>query len=68
MNQPTPPPRPTFLRTLKTVAWGFLGLRKRAGHDDDAAKMTPGHLILAGLLATVIFVLVLIGIVRLVTA
>lgn len=67
MNQLTPP-RPSFLRTLKTVAWGFLGLRKRAGQDDDAARMTPGHLILAGLLATAIFVLVLIGIVSMVTS
>jgi hypothetical protein len=67
MNQPKPP-RPTFLRTLKTVAWGFLGLRKRSGHDDDAAKITPGHLILAGLLAGAIFVAVLIIIVSLVTA
>lgn len=67
MNQPTPP-RPSFLRTLKTVAWGFLGLRKRAGHDEDVARMTPGHLLLAGVLATVVFVLVLIGIVRWVTA
>lgn len=67
MSQTTPP-RPSFLRTLKTVAWGFLGLRKKAGHDDDVAKMTPGHLILAGVLATVVFVLVLMGIVSLVTA
>ena len=64
----TPEPRPTFLRTLKTVAWGFLGLRKGAGHSDDVSKLTPGYLILAGLLAGVIFVGVLILIVRLVTA
>lgn len=64
----TPPSRPSFLRTLKTVAWGFLGLRKKSGHDDDAAKMTPAHLILAGLFATAIFVLTLIVIVNLVTA
>lgn len=67
MNQTTPR-RPSFLRTLKTVAWGFLGLRKKSGHDDDAAKLTPGHLILAGLLATAVFVLALIIIVKLVTA
>ena len=60
-------PRPTFLRTLKTVAWGFLGLRKGAGHDDDVSKLTPGYLILAGLFAGVVFVGALILIVRLVT-
>lgn len=61
-------PRPGFLRTLKTVAWGFLGLRKRSGYDDDFSRLSPGHLILAGLLAGAVFVGVLILVVSLVTA
>lgn len=57
-----------FLRALKAVAWGFLGLRKNSEHGDDAARLTPGRLILAAVLATAVFVAVLLLIIRIVTA
>lgn len=58
----------TFLRSVRTVAWAFLGLRKRSGHDDDLSRIEPVHVIVAGLLGGVIFVLLLVLAVRLVTA
>lgn len=49
-----------FFQTLKAVAWGFLGVRKGAHHAEDIAKLNPVHLIITGLLATLVFVIGLI--------
>lgn len=49
-----------FFQTLKAVFWGALGIRKRAGYTQDAAKLNPVHLIVAGLIATVLFVVALV--------
>jgi hypothetical protein len=54
----------SFLQTLKAVLWGMFGVRRGSGYQEDSAKLNPVHLIIAGLLAGVIFVLVLIAIVR----
>ena len=45
-----------FFQTLKAVAWGFFGVRKGKGYQEDISKLNPVHLIIAGLLATVVFV------------
>jgi len=58
----------TFLRSVRTIAWAFLGLRKRSGHEDDLSRIRPAHLIVAGLLGGLVFVLLLLLAVRLVTA
>ncbi|WP_269498851.1 DUF2970 domain-containing protein [Castellaniella sp. S9] len=60
--------RSTFLSTVRTVAWGFLGLRKRSGHDNDMSRVRPAHVIVAGLLGGLIFVLLLVLAVSLVTS
>ncbi len=53
-----------FFQTLKAVLWGFFGVRKGSGYQQDIAKLNPVHLIIAGLLATLLFVLLLIFIAR----
>lgn len=53
-----------FLQTLKAVLWGMFGVRRGSGYEEDSGKLNPVHLIVAGLLAGVIFVLVLVAIVR----
>ncbi len=63
----TPRRRSSFLQTLKAVAWGMLGIRKGAGYQEDA-RLNPVHLVIAGVLAGVIFVVVLVSIVRWVVA
>lgn len=45
-----------FFQTLKAVLWGFLGVRKNKGYNDDIAQLNPVHIIIAGLLGGVIFV------------
>ncbi|OZI77172.1 DUF2970 domain-containing protein [Bordetella genomosp. 12] len=54
----------SFLQTLKAVAWAFFGVRKGAGYRQDIAQLNPVHVILAGLLGAVLFVVVLVMIVR----
>lgn len=54
----------SFLQTIRAVAWGMLGIRKGKGHSEDFSRLNPLHLILAGLLATLVFVLVLLAAAR----
>lgn len=58
------PRRYSFFQTIRAVAWGMLGIRKGKGHSEDFNRLSPGHLILAGLLATLVFVLALIAAAR----
>ena len=53
--------RPSLLRSLKTVAWSFIGIRSRAGFEEDAAKVNPLHVLLAGVISVLVLVVSLIG-------
>lgn len=55
----------SFFQTLKAIAWGALGLRKGSGYTEDIDKLNPVHLIIAGIIATILFVLVLVFIAKL---
>lgn len=56
--------RASFAQTMKAVFWSFFGVRKGRDHDRDMAQLNPVHVIVAGILAAVIFVVVLLLIVR----
>ncbi|GCB06172.1 DUF2970 domain-containing protein [Ralstonia sp. SET104] len=56
--------RASFAQTMKAVFWSFFGVRKGRDHDRDMAQLNPVHVIIAGLLATALFILVLLLIVR----
>ena len=45
-----------FFQTMKAVAWGFFGVRKGKGYTEDINNLNPVHLIIAGLIATLVFV------------
>lgn len=51
-----------FFQTVKAVAWGFFGVRKGKGHQEDIAQLNPVHLIIAGILAAVLLVVVLVAV------
>lgn len=53
-----------FFQTVKAVAWGFFGVRKGKGHQEDIARLNPLHLIIAGILAAVLLVVVLVAVAR----
>jgi hypothetical protein len=54
----------SFGQTMKAVAWSFFGVRQRAGYEQDVQRLNPVHVIIAGLVAAVLFILTLLTIVR----
>jgi len=54
------------METIKTVLYGFVGVRRKDDHEK--AALNPLHVILAGIVLAVIFVLTLVTIVRIVTS
>lgn len=57
-----------FFQTLKAVLWAMFGVRKGAGLRTDVANLNPVHLILAGLLFGVVFVVSLVMLARLIVS
>ncbi|QEI04874.1 DUF2970 domain-containing protein [Pigmentiphaga aceris] len=53
-----------FFQTMSAVLWSFVGLRRGADYRKDAERLNPVHVVIAGLIAAVVFVLVLLLIVR----
>ena len=53
-----------FFQTMKAVAWGLFGVRKGKGYTEDIASLNPLHLIIAGIIAALVFVLALIAVAR----
>jgi hypothetical protein len=47
----------SFVQTIKAVAWSFVGMRKSSGYQQDVQKLNPVHVIVAGIIGAVIFVL-----------
>jgi Protein of unknown function (DUF2970) len=54
----------SFLQTIKAVAWSFLGIRKRSAYEQDVQKLNPVHVIIAGVIAAMIFIATLLMIVK----
>lgn len=49
-----------FFQTLKAVLWGFFGVRKGTGYQEDISRLNPVHLIIAAVIATILFVVALV--------
>ncbi len=67
MNEPTSKAwqrRGSFLQTAKAVAWSFFGIRRSQGLADDVQKLNPVHVIVAGIVGALLFILVLVLLVR----
>ncbi len=43
-------------RSVKTVLWGFLGIRGRNAYEEDLGKVSPFHVIAVALAAVALFV------------
>lgn len=56
--------RARFAQTAKAVFWSFFGVRKKSDYERDAEQLNPVHVIVAGLIGALLFVLLLILIVR----
>ena len=54
----------SFLQTMRAVAWSFFGVRKSADYENDVKQLNPVHVVVAGVVAAVIFIGVLIALVN----
>jgi hypothetical protein len=64
---PDAPPRAGFFRVLAAVFASFLGIRKKAAGERDAASIKPLHVVVAGLLGAAILAAALLTLVRVIT-
>jgi len=53
---------------MKAVSWAFFGIRKNTDHDHDAATLTMGQVIIAGIVGAALFVLGVVLVVKFVTS
>ncbi|MES2980116.1 MAG: DUF2970 domain-containing protein [Pseudomonadota bacterium] len=54
----------SWLRTAKAIAWSFVGLRGRKDYEEDIKKLSPLHLVAAGLVGVFLFVGALVALVN----
>jgi len=58
----------SFIQSMKAVMWGFLGVRKQSGLQEDVASLSFVHIIIAGVVGALIFMAVLLLIVKVVVS
>ena len=56
-----------IVQAFRAVFWSFFGVRKQANYESDSQTLKPHHVIAAGLVSAVVFVLALFAVVKLVT-
>ena len=56
-----------MLNAFKAVFWSFFGVRKRSDYEADTQRLKPQHVIAAGIVSALVFVLLLVAVVKLVT-
>jgi hypothetical protein len=52
---------------FKAVFWSFFGVRKQSDYASDSQKLKPQHVIAAGLVSALVFVLALFALVKWIT-
>ena len=63
-----PAPKSSFLRLLKAVFWSFFGVRKGSDYEKDVNQLNPVHVVIAGVIGAVLFVILLLLLVNWVLA
>jgi hypothetical protein len=56
--------KPSFIQTIRAVAWSFFGVRRAADYQQDVEQLNPVHVIVAGVLAAAVFVISLTALVN----
>jgi hypothetical protein len=54
----------SLLRTLQAVFWSFFGVRRSRDLERDVGELNPLHLVVAGIVAALVFVLGLVALVQ----
>ncbi|MEO7560301.1 MAG: DUF2970 domain-containing protein [Nitrosospira sp.] len=62
------PAKGTFIQAMKAVSWAFFGVRKHTDHDHDAATLSMGQVVIAGIVGATLFVVGVLLLVKLVTS
>ena len=57
----------TPMQVAKAVFWSFFGVRRRAEYEEDAVRLTPMQVVVAGIIGGAVFVLSLVMLVRFIT-
>ena len=60
----TPKQKSSLLRTVKAVAWSFIGLRKGSEFEEDVKQLNPLHIVAVGSAGAVVLVLALVAVVH----
>ena len=68
MTMPVLQRKGSFIGTMKAVAWSFFGVRKSADYEKDVDQLNPVHVVIAGVIGAVLFVIVLLLVVNWVLA
>ncbi|MBE2262375.1 MAG: DUF2970 domain-containing protein [Burkholderiaceae bacterium] len=68
MSTPQATSRPSVWRSIRAVAWSFLGIRKSSEFKEDLAKVSPFHVIGVGIAGAFVLVLGLVALVNWVVA
>lgn len=55
-------PKDGLLRTIRTVAWGLLGVRGHQLHERDAPSLSPLRILITALVFMLVFVLTLVAV------
>ncbi|MCX7165958.1 MAG: DUF2970 domain-containing protein [Rhodocyclales bacterium] len=50
------------MRTIRTVAWGLLGVRGHKLHEQDAPSLSPLQILITALVFMLVFVLTLVAV------
>jgi Protein of unknown function (DUF2970) len=54
----------SLLQTMRAVGWSFFGVRRSADYAQDVQKLNPVHVVIAGIVGALLFILVLVLLVR----
>jgi len=54
----------SLLRTVRTVLWSFVGIRKKSEYEQDLGQANPFAIIAVALVAVLVFVVGLIALVN----
>jgi preprotein translocase subunit Sec61beta len=46
----------SFMQTLRAVAWSFFGVRQSSEYEKDVNQLNPVHVVIAGVLAALLFI------------
>ncbi len=58
----------SFGATVKAVLWSFIGVRKKSAYEEDTQNLNPVHVIIAGIIAAILFVITLLAVLKVVVA